>query len=64
MTAKELAKILLQNPDSQVTVLVVKDWHLSTPIKDIKMSFDGKIIALVVDNPELPDLYPEQVSDL
>lgn len=64
MTAKELAEILLQNPNSEVTVLVRKEWHLSTPIKKINLSFDRTIIALVVDDPKLSDLYPEQVLDL
>ena len=52
MKAKDVAAILLQNPENEVEVLVKKNWHLQTLILDIKTSFDGKVTSIVINNPE------------
>jgi hypothetical protein len=52
MIAKDLAAILLQNPTNEVEVYVKGNWHIQTPILDIKTSFNGKVTGIVVNNPE------------
>ena len=52
MKAKDVAAILLQNPENEVEVVVKGNWHLQTPILDIKTSFDGNVTSIVINNPE------------
>jgi hypothetical protein len=55
MKAKDLADILLQNPDNEVEVYVKGNWHLQTSILNVKTSFNNKVTGIVINNPEVKD---------
>lgn len=50
MKNKELAERLLQNPEDEVKILVVGQWHLAEEIKQVKSNNTTTVIT--VDNPE------------
>lgn len=52
MKAEELATILLKNPENEVEVYVKGNWHLQTPILEVKTSFNSKVTSILINNPE------------
>jgi hypothetical protein len=50
MKNKDLAKVLLENPENDVKVLVEGKWYLTTEIKEVKDKHS--LTAIIVNNPE------------
>lgn len=53
MKNKELADLLLQNPDNEVLVLVKGKWYLLEDIKEVTNNTSNNMTAIVINNPEI-----------
>ena len=55
MKNKELAGLLLQNPDNEVLVLVLVKgkWYLLEDIKEVTNNTSNNMTAIVINNPEI-----------
>ena len=53
MKNKELADLLLQNPDNEVLVLVKGKWYLLEDIKKVTNNTSNNMTAIVINNPEI-----------
>lgn len=53
MKNKELADLLLQNPDNEVLVLVKGKWYLTEDIKEVTNNTINNMTTIVINNPEI-----------